>query len=281
MRIELTLSPEKNCIIPINYYYAISAVIYKILSFSSHEYATWLHDKGYMDSRGKPRKLFNFSSLKIIPRAKLQNDSLIISESSQVTLYISSPLLEDFIQNFVQGIFLDQRITIANKRTAGKFHVSKVFVMPKPEFNERTQYRLLSPLLLSTMRERNGKLYQYYLQPDDEEIEKLVKQNILRKYETIYKKEFLPTKFIFNLDQNYIASKGGPNCISKLITINITNKDKEEIKKIKAFIAPFTLETDIELHELIYECGIGEKNSQGFGMVEIKKEKTSEKQKLG
>jgi len=275
MRIELTLSPERNCIIPINYYYAISAAIYKILSFSSHEYATWLHDKGYMDSKGKPRKLFNFSSLKITPRAKLQNDSLIISESSQVILYISSPLLEDFIQNFVQGIFLDQKIKIANQRTAGNFHVSKVFVMPKPEFNEKTQYKLLSPLLLSTMRERNGKLYQYYLRSDDEEIEKIVKQNILRKYEIIYKKEFLPTKFIFNLDQNYIASKGGPNSISKLITIN---KDKEEIK-VKAFVAPFTLETDIELHELIYECGIGEKNSQGFGMVEVKEEKTSEKQK--
>ena len=269
MRIELTLSPEKKCIIPINYYYPISAAIYKILSFSSHDYATWLHDKGYLDTNGKPRKLFNFSSLRITPKAKLQNDTLIISESSQITLYISSPLLEDFIQNFVQGIFLDQKITIARHKTIGRFNVSKVFVVPKPEFKENMRYQMLSPLLLSTMKERDGKLYQYYLRPDDTEIEKMVQQNILRKYETIYKKEFLPTKFIFSLDKNYIKSKGGADRISKLITIN---KDKEEIK-VKAFLAPFTLETDIELHELTYECGIGEKNSQGFGMVEVRGEK--------
>jgi CRISPR-associated endoribonuclease Cas6 len=269
MRIELTLSPEKNCAVPINYYYAISAAIYRILSFSSHEYATWLHDKGYMDSSGKPRKLFNFSSLKISPKAKLQNDVLIIPETSQVTLFISSPLLEDFIQNFVQGVFLDQKIAIGNDKTVGRFHVSKVFVQPKPEFKESMKYHLLSPLLLSTMKEHNGKLSQYYLRPDDAEVEKTARQNILRKYEVIYKKEFLPTKFIFNLDKNYIQSKGGSDRISKLITIN---KGKEAIR-VKAFVAPFTLATDKELHELIYECGIGEKNSQGFGMVEVRGEK--------
>jgi CRISPR-associated endoribonuclease Cas6 len=272
MRIELTLAPEKNCAVPLNYYYAISAVIYKILSFSSHEYATWLHDKGYMDSNGKPRKLFNFSSLKITPKAKLQNNSLIIPETSQVTLFISSPLLEDFIQNFVQGIFLDQKIAIRDSKTTGRFNVSKVFVVPKPEFKENMKYQLLSPLLLSTMIERNGKLSQYYLRADDNDIEKIVRQNILHKYEAIHKKEFVPSKFVFNLDQNYIKSKGGANCISKLITIN---KGKEETK-VKAFIAPFTLETDIELHELIYECGIGEKNSQGFGMVKVREEKKIE-----
>jgi CRISPR-associated endoribonuclease Cas6 len=266
MRIELTLSPEKSCVVPINYYYPISGAIYKILSFSSHQYATWLHDKGYMDSNGKPRKLFNFSSLKINPSAKLHKDSLIISESSQVTLFISSPLLEDFIQNFVQGIFLDQKLIIANNKVIGRFNVSKVFVMTKPEFKESMKYKMLSPLLLSTTKEQDGKLRQYYLRAGDDEIEEIVKKNILRKYETIHKKEFLPSKFVFNLDTDYIKSKGGADHVSKLITIN---KGKEEIK-VKAFIVPFTLETDIELHELIYECGIGEKNSQGFGMVEVK-----------
>jgi CRISPR-associated endoribonuclease Cas6 len=231
-----------------------------------------------MDSNGKPRKLFNFSSLKITPRAKLQNDSLIIPETSQITLFISSPLLEDFIQNFVQGIFLDQKIAIGNSKTMGRFNVSKVFVVPKPEFKENMKYQLLSPLLLSTMIERNGKLSQYYLRADDNDIEKIVQQNILHKYETIHKKEFVPNKFIFKLDENYIKSKGGVNRISKLITIN---KDKEETK-VKAFIAPFTLETDIELHELIYECGIGEKNSQGFGMVKVREEKKiEEREKSG
>ena len=267
MRIKLTLSPADNCIIPINYQYPLSCAIYNILSESSYEYSEWLHDKGYTDSKGKPRKLFTFSNLDIFPRAYLSGDALKISPRSKATLFVSSPMLEDFIQNFVQGVFLNQTIEIGNRKTVGRFTIERVESLSNPEFSESMSYRCLSPILLSTMKEYNGKLSQYYLRPDDELIEETVKNNLLRKYELIYNEKIDCKKFIFSLDKEYIYRKGGAANITKLITLN---KDKETIK-VKTFIAPFVLETMPDLQKLAYECGIGEKNSQGLGMVEVER----------
>jgi CRISPR-associated endoribonuclease Cas6 len=267
MRIKLTLSPADNCIIPINYQYPLSCAIYKILSGSSAEYAEWLHEKGYIDKAGKPRKLFTFSNLDIFPRAYLLRDALKISLQSKVIIFVSSPMLEDFIQNFVQGIFLNQTIEIGSQRTVGRFIIERVESLASPEFSESMSYRCLSPILLSTMKEYNGKLSQYYLRPDDELIEETVKNNLLRKYELIYNEKIDCKTFKFSLDKDYIYRKGGANHITKLITLN---KDKEAIK-VKTFVAPFVLETSPELQKLAYECGIGEKNSQGLGMVEVEK----------
>ncbi len=264
MRIKLTLSPLDNCVIPINYQYPLSCAIYKILSGSSPEYSEWLHNKGYIDNTGKPRKLFTFSHLIIDPKPALQNDSLRISRLSKAVIFVSSPMLEDFIQNFVQGIFINQTIAVGNSVTVGRFMIERVESMPLPDFKETMSYKCLSPILLSTMEEHNGKLSQHYLRPDDTRIEETVKNNLLHKYEVMHSKTFDCKTFKFALDKEYINRKGGANKISKLITLN---KDKEEIK-VKTFIAPFVLETSPELHKLAYECGIGEKNSQGFGMVE-------------
>ncbi len=39
--------------------------------------------------------------------------------------------------------------------------------------------------------------------------------------------------------------------------------------KIKAMEAPFFIEADSDLIRLGYECGWGEKNSAGFGCVDV------------
>jgi CRISPR-associated endoribonuclease Cas6 len=38
--------------------------------------------------------------------------------------------------------------------------------------------------------------------------------------------------------------------------------------KIFAYLAPFTVEGDVELIRVGYECGFGDGNSKGLGMVE-------------
>lgn len=79
MRIRLTLRPiEPKCRIPINYQYPMSAAIYRFLSRGSKEYADWLHSKGYIDTDGKPHKLFVFSKLFIKTKPIIEEDLLLI-----------------------------------------------------------------------------------------------------------------------------------------------------------------------------------------------------------
>jgi len=50
MRFRLRLYVNKQVygnVLPINYQYEQSAAIYKILSRSGEDYATWLHDNGF------------------------------------------------------------------------------------------------------------------------------------------------------------------------------------------------------------------------------------------
>jgi CRISPR-associated endoribonuclease Cas6 len=52
--------------------------------------------------------------------------------------------------------------------------------------------------------------------------------------------------------------------VQKLITLKEGRSDET---KIKGTLAPFRLRAPRELMEVGYECGFGEKNSMGFGMV--------------
>ncbi len=65
MRFKLFLASQTaGAIIPINYQYPLSAAIYRILAKVDADYATFLHEKGYVVGEGlKHFKLFTFSDL--------------------------------------------------------------------------------------------------------------------------------------------------------------------------------------------------------------------------
>lgn len=65
MRFVITLrvnARKFGRLLPLNYQYEMSAVIYKILSSADTEFATWLHENGFQMDNGKQFKLFTFSA---------------------------------------------------------------------------------------------------------------------------------------------------------------------------------------------------------------------------
>jgi CRISPR-associated endoribonuclease Cas6 len=56
--------------------------------------------------------------------------------------------------------------------------------------------------------------------------------------------------------------------ISKLITIK---QGREDETKVRGFMCPLKIEGNPALIALAYESGLGEKNSLGFGMLELQK----------
>ncbi len=271
MRIAITLQPlEKKTKVPINYQYPLSGAIYRILSNASPEYASWLHDKGYLTAAGKPMKLFTFSRLEIPAPERLFN-VLIIKKPVPCRLYVSSPMIDEFVQHFVTGLFQDEEIVIGNPHTVARFRVESVETLPDPEFIPEMNMYCLSPVVVSTMHERNGRVYPYYLRADDDRLSEMIQTNAVSKYKLIYGHPPENKSIAFQLDRGYVERKGGPDKISKLIRIKEWN-EKERVD-VKAFLAPFTLSGDPELIRCVYECGIGEKNSIGFGMISVASEK--------
>lgn len=263
MRIVLQLSSNDKYL-PINYNYFLSAAIYKLLHIGSPEFSEFLHTKGYQ-LNGKKYKLFSyalrFEKMEII-------HSKILLKSPKVKLYVSSPIVDEFIQNFVIGTFQNQLIEISDHLLKTTFTIEQVESLPEPVFEKENYFNMLSPLVLSTKKESDGNLTQHFIRYSDEitEINRVLNQNLKHKYELIYNKQHLGEDVLLEWDKNYIEKKLKNNKrLTKKISIL---KNGIRPVEIIANEIPFILTGSQELIKVGYECGFGEKNSMGFGLVE-------------
>ena len=268
MRIKLTLAATNRSEffkIPINYQYPLSAAIYKILNSGSPEYARFLHDQGYKTPDGRLSKLFTFSYL-TIPHKRIEAGIFVVPTSLPMTLFISSPMLDGFVQHLVMGAFAQQRIDIAGHGQRNSFLITQVEAIPAPEFSPVTHFICQSPFVVSTIHERDGKLRPYYLRPDDPNLSTAVRKNLIQKYYAIHQQSPVDDALEFSLDSGYISRRGGPDKVTKLITLKEGHTTAET--RIKSIFAPFTLTGSPDLMRTAWEAGLGEHCSQGFGCVE-------------
>ncbi len=258
MRLKIQVDLSEISDIPFNYHYQLHSAIYNLIRKSSVEYSKFLHDTGFIDEN-KNLKLFTFSRCYFFPK---NSNRFGFRNVKGFTLYFSTPIEKSF-EHLVLGIFADQIffLTFQNKKIICQ--TKNVESLPDPKYAEKMKFTCLSPIAISTMQDKNGKLIQHYLDymnPDERDhfIENL-RNNLIRKYKLVHKQEFNGKEdFDFSFDPVYITKRKGK--ISKLI-------DFKRGIKIKAMEAPFTIKADPELIKIGYECGFGEKNSAGFGMV--------------
>ncbi len=240
---------QRSCI-PINYNHLLAGVIYQFLYLSDPEYAHFLHEDGY-NIGDKRLKLFTFSQLMAKRRQIIDKG---ICFRSPLTWYVSSPQ-EEFLSNFASSLLEQREINLGNTM----LRVKDVYIPVIPRFQPSMLFRCLSPITMSTKREFNGRLATHYLLPDEPEFSELVKQNLARKYELIHDTKPHDDSFVMEFDRDYISSRDGR------ITRLIRYKDID----IRGVLCPFHAYGSPELMFIGYECGFGDKNSAGFGMVEV------------
>lgn len=261
MRLKLKLRvKESSAVIPVNYQYYFSAAIYLLLKFGSPEFSKFLHDIGFQLS-GKKFKLFVFGVE--FKKMKINNSRIILIEP-EIYLTISSPLIDSFIHNFVIGSFEKQSISINYLNDSTTLDIVQIESLPEPVFQNEMNFRLISPLTLSTVREQNGKRQPYYFRYDDEDLVRVLRNNLLNKYKVINNKELIEDNFQFEFDSEEINRKNGK--VSKLITIA---ENTPQQTRVKAIQCNFKVKANPELIKIGYDCGFGEKNSMGFGLGEI------------
>lgn len=251
MRIGIICDVGKRGIwLPINYNHLLASVIYKFLKLSDPEYAHFLHEDGY-NIGNKRFKLFTFSQL-MARKREIIGDQICFR--SQVMWYISSPQ-EAFLRSFTASLMDEGRLRIGRKHLP----IVDVETLRVPPFHPKMKFRCLSPITMSTKRERNGKLVMHYCLPDEPEFSKLVRQNLMRKYEAIYNRKPRDDSFAMEFDEGYIRKRNGK--VTRLVRYK--NVD------IRGVLCPFHASGSPELMFVGYECGFGDKNSAGFGMVDV------------
>lgn len=258
MRFKLTLEVDKKAfgnLLPLNYQYEQSAVIYRILARANDVYATWLHENGFsIDGKGKRFKLFSYSRLMIENYRILRDSERLVVLSTPIFWYITF-LPEKSTEKFIQGLFANQQFEIGDKRSVVKFRVANVEVLPSPEFSEEMDFSTLSPVCIRNKRVDGG---TDYLSPDSPLYEKALLDGLMSRYQVFYKKTY-PGQPFLNLEM-----LSEPK--SALIKIKA---DTEEQTKVRGYMYKFKIHAPTDLIRLMYESGLGEECSQGFGCVEV------------
>lgn len=253
MRFKLTLQLLPNIKgreIPINYQYELSSAIYRILSSSDAQYANWLHDNGFR-TENKIFKLFTFSRL-IAPYGIDKEKARWILKSNKIEWYITF-LPEKSTQEFIQGVFKNQQFEISDSISGAAFVIREVQLLSDLNPKSEIVFETLSPICIS---HRNELGRTDYLSPSHPSYEQGVLSGLLARYKAFTGNEFKGEAFC------KIQLLSEPR--SSLITIK---KGTHAETKVRGYSYRFRLGLPEELMHLAYNCGIGEKGSQGFGMI--------------
>jgi CRISPR-associated endoribonuclease Cas6 len=251
MRIELTLeNPRRETVIPLNYNQLLAACIYWALGASSTDYAEHLHQDGYA-FQGKHFKLFTFSQL-LVERRWVNGDRLTI-QSPTLRWLVSSPV-DEFVMHFATGMLERGMVRVGSV----DFRVHEIRALPPPAFAPTLRFTCLSPISVSTHTDVEGLNPLQYCRLEDNFYEKVV-ENLHHKYTLLTGKDASQMNLVMTFDPAYITKRQGR--IHKIIHYKDT--------KIFAYLAPFTVQGDVELVRVGYDCGFGDGNSKGLGMVEV------------
>lgn len=265
MRLKIHLTAGKEATLPVNYNYALSAALYNLLKFGTPEFSEFLLKKGLIMDQ-KIYKLFCFS---LRPEKSTIVDNKIVIKSKNIYLYLSTPLVEDFVTTFISEGLQRKKLVVCADNQKSVMNIEKVEVLSEPKLKEKTKFLLLNPLVLSTRREIDGRIKQHFLRydEDNEKINRILNANLSSKYNLLHNKMYSGPGVKLSWDQTYIERqllKG--KRISKKVAIT---KDPANPINIIGIHAPFLLQGDPSLMEAGYKCGFGEKNSMGFGMAEV------------
>jgi CRISPR-associated endoribonuclease Cas6 len=246
IRLKINLSAaEKHFKVPFNYNHILSAIIYnKIADLDLvHE----LH-------ASKDYKFFTFSQIFVSQRKNLKD--FMISRDGKISFFISSPN-DQLIKSMVEGYLEDGQVNFMGQ----KLLVDQVELLKKPEIKTRMQMKTLSPLIARIQKDVDGKLKIWDLNPNDLKFYENLQNNLLNKY----------IKFNGDYDGDTYVK-----IVPKIESIKrkrITIPKKGQETHHRCFLMKFEIEADKRLVEFAYDCGLGEKNSMGFGMVDVRNSK--------
>lgn len=236
MRVRILLTPESGETLPFNYNHFLAGVLYRAFRAADIELAQSLH-------ASQDIKLYTFSELKggvPVSRGLRFNDS--------AWFYLSSPR-ERLMRTAVEGLLDFGSISIGSL----SLRLEAMEVLKPPTFNGSSlRFRTLSPICVTTKKPVEGRLVQWDLYPKEPQFYTNIRRNLIRKYELLHG----------HTPENTDLILGTPTW-TKPVRLRI--KDTYHRASHMAFEAWGAR----ELLELGYECGFGEKNSMGFGMVEV------------
>lgn len=243
VRRHLILTVGNKVVLDYNYQYELMKRIYEAIEVNDKRKALSLHNEGYKVDK-KVFKLFNYTIM--FENAKYSKEGIHLNSQTKIKLILSG--YDDILNNIIKGFIKCKVFKLYNI----EFKVSDIEEDSKKDFNNITLYKVRSPIVASLYDLKSRK--QVYLNPMQEEFYKALHDNLGNKYKLIHNKEYTGELY-FDIEDVLAVKK-------KYIT-NI---------KGKGFVIGYTdfeifVQANKDMQEVIYYCGLGEKNSIGMGLL--------------
>nr|WP_320120631.1 CRISPR-associated endoribonuclease Cas6 [uncultured Marinifilum sp.] len=257
MRFELTLNrTTKQRMLPMDYQYYISAWIYKVLKQADNKFASFLHEQGYGQSETKLYKLFCFSRLNFGKPKLWKEKKLFEISAHEIKLQISFDVNEA-ATTFIKGLFMQQEFYLGDKFNGIDFKVANVAALPEPIFSETMHYRLQTPWVVSYKTENDK--HPQYLSPTNTNFETLTIKHISEKFNNTRNTEsVLPIQIKLKLTNDFKRSGF------------VMKPGTREQSRIVGNLFEFDLTAPLEVQQMVWNAGVSEKSSSGFGWLEKK-----------
>ena len=242
MLIRIVVQAEAPLIVPYSYSLYLQAFLYHFIN--EERYAQFLHDTGYSFYK-RVYKLFCFSNFIEAPR-RIDQTKRILTFPETASFYVSS--VEDrFFQFCAESMLEGKGPYQIGRQTVQVTQIESL----RQVIGDRERVRALSPITVySTMTAGDGRKRTVYYAPQDAEFGRLVRQNLIHKY------------------QAYYGDVPGDDRFSIVPLSGV--KERRSLYKnfvIRGFLGQFLIEGSRELMEMAFAAGLGGKNGQGFGMI--------------
>lgn len=246
MHITLSINSRESRILrlPTASLHLFQSLLYNLLPADR---AKFLHDEGYVID-GRPMKLFAMSWPMSEHSPKIENRR--IEFTLPIRIVVSTPKTET-LDGIASGAIMGDDIRVgANIVYCDGLTVDN-FVVESNTIAIRT----LSPITCyATMPRADGRKYTAYFSPVEKNFSESIHNNLTRKYRALFPDCQLP---------------------EGTVTIHPLNTPRERIARfkvndtfpIKGWSGRFRLSGPKELLQVALDCGLGAKNSGGFGCI--------------
>lgn len=195
---------------------------------------------------------YNFSGLK---GQTTVSKSGLHFYSSKITIVFSCQD-KNFIDTIIQVLFSLPEIKL-NGLTIIPHSVE---MEPEIDFSEEMKYICISPLILLEP-EFSDDVAKRFIHPQSDEFLNLLVESIKRKTDIP-----LGDKFEFTPDAHYLKKlEDAGKKYSRVYPLF----DQDIPYEVRGYTFPFTLNAPKELHQFLFECGLGLFNEKGFGMLDL------------
>ena len=229
--------------VPRSNLHLFQSLIYNVLP---PDRAAFLHEEGY-SVHGRRMKLFAMSWP--IAASVPEFEERAIQFPLPVRLVVSTPVT-DTLDGVAGGVLGSAELRVGNNTV----RCERVEAEQQHVDGERLTLRTLSPITCYDQTERNGRPYTVYFAPEDREFAVSASNNLVRKFRALYPGREVP------------AGKVSIKPIGQ-VHPQIARFNADSPFPIKGWSGRFCLEGPRELLQVALDCGIGAKNSAGWGCV--------------